>query len=498
MRTPRAFPPQATFRPEDYGAVGDGTADDTQAFRDMHAAIMAAQDADPGVRVTIEFAPDADYTYTWNRWTWGIEYLTVEGNNASITNTSSGPEWDDAVVWQTNAPAVEIDGENRLGFKIDTAEKGASTVSLKDAAHAAEFEIGKWVLVASYSQQEMGWPPNARNFDYAKVVAIEDGKITLDRALQDTHRDDFPTRGDDDEIDVARLIPAERNVAWAEDWLIKDLTVLRNPNWPSGAAVQIEGFNKLVMDNVDIFHYSAGQGNELILRNSRLPSAEPDKLLETLTIENSEANLLLFATGVDKLNFINSESDQFWFAGRHLNIEGSTFNHSGPDRQWDPIMIGGSWSVESVEMTDTVINGQNHEWQPAMKGGWINRLTIGDGFALEGDDLVVTDPHYFDGIQMHNRMYEGQYLQLEDASQNPIGYGQVQSITSNGGPLTARIDVDWSITPEEGMVVAQHNTAKLIAKGMTLNDTFLNPDWSADTAYMVWNGKVLHDPLWLV
>jgi hypothetical protein len=151
--------PSKTFTPEKYGAVGDGTTDDTQAFKAMHAAIMAAQKAEPNLRVTIKFAPDAEYTYTWNRWSWGIQYLTLEGNGASIRNTHAGPWHTDMTTWWTNNGAVAGNTDENIGHLIDTAPAGAMSVTLKDSQHASDFSVGKWVLVASYSQQNGGWPP---------------------------------------------------------------------------------------------------------------------------------------------------------------------------------------------------------------------------------------------------------------------------------------------------------------------------------------------------
>jgi hypothetical protein len=278
--------PSKTFTPEKYGAVGDGTTDDTQAFKAMHAAIMDAQAAERDLRVRIRFAPDAEYTYTWNRWSWGIRYLTLEGNGASIRNISSGPLHTDMITWWTNSGELQNNTDDSIGYLINTAPAGATSVTLKDATEAANFIQGRWVLVAGYSRQNDSSALNIMYLDYSKVTAIKDGTISLDRPLAHKHGDDWPTRGAVDEIIEARIIPAERDIPWAEHWVIRDLRALPNPHWSEGRVIQIESFDRMEFDNVDFPYWAGGQGRKLIFRNSVITRSEPGNLLTKLQIED--------------------------------------------------------------------------------------------------------------------------------------------------------------------------------------------------------------------
>ena len=139
--------------------------------------IISLQDHDPDVRITIELGSRwrrRQYVYHWNRWTWGIRNLVLEGHGSTIQNVSNSAWNIDQTALRTNRDAFHTQGyhegedtnawENydRFGYDIETAPAGASFVDLLDPKAAAAFEVGKLALVASFDQQGGGYPPDPR------------------------------------------------------------------------------------------------------------------------------------------------------------------------------------------------------------------------------------------------------------------------------------------------------------------------------------------------
>lgn len=492
------------FTPEQFGAVGNGITDATLAFQNMNAAILSAQNSNPEIRVKIDFATNAHYVYTTNRWSWGIRHLTIEGNGATIQNTLNSVWSGQMMTWWTNPSVVQNNQVHPRGFLVNTALPGSTSVTLKDIQYASEFVVGRWIVVASYSQQVGGWPPNARYFDYAKVTAINGATITFDRPIVHEHRDDWITRGYVDEIDKARVIPAERDVPWGAEWFVRNLTALENPNWPGGGVVQIEGIDVATFENVNFPQWSAGQMRKLIFRNSTFPWAEPDKMMTHLRIENSNCSFAQ-CTGVDLVEMIGCTSRGIQCAARRLYVDGCTFHATGiagpPIQWWDPLSVGSISPVEYVEVRNTSFNSGGHPDWPALAGVYTLERALGTaGFALSGTDIIVDQNYieFWNNDGFGTRIYEGQRIRLVASDRSRKGHGTIVSIRDNGGPFTARIVVNWSVSPVPGDIVIQYGVMELIGINNTLIDTYVSGAVpNRGIAYTLWNGELIKD-VWTV
>jgi hypothetical protein len=80
------YPPTMSVTYEQYGAVGDCVAEDTQAIWNARSGLRALQDklTPVPVALTINLNAGSCYYYTDNRIFWGLKNLTLHGNNATM------------------------------------------------------------------------------------------------------------------------------------------------------------------------------------------------------------------------------------------------------------------------------------------------------------------------------------------------------------------------------------------------------------------------------
>ncbi len=321
------------FRPGDFGALGDGQTDDTDAFSNMHAQIINLQDQYPEVRITIELGSPAHgrhYIYRWNRWTWGIRDLVLEGNGSTIQNVSASAWHIDQTALRTNRDAFHTQGYHegeeandwgdydRFGYDVETAPKGASFVDLVDPKAAAAFEVGKLALVASFDQQGGGYPPNPRYYDWVRVTGVKGKRITFDgQALKYEHRRDLPYRADFKDpnlparelIDNAVIVPAEREIPWTDHLVIRNLTTGPNPYVRGGSAdavgtLQIDSARSVILDDVTTNYLVVAMTQDVLIRKSHVVG-ELDKINGRIRFEDSTVNFRE-ATGVERIEVVNS------------------------------------------------------------------------------------------------------------------------------------------------------------------------------------------------
>ena len=324
---------RVVFRPEDYGARGDGETDDTDAFVAMHAAIIAHQDQDPTALVTIELGKPRwrlrrHYVYRWNRWTWGIRDLIVDGNGSTIQNLSESQWHIEQLTLRTNRDAFHTqwyyedeglndwDNFDRFGYAIATAPVGATSVLLRSSEAAGAFQVGKLALVASYDQQGNGYPPNPRYYDWVRVTGVEGPRIEFEgQALRHEHRDDLPYRADwnvpelpmRELIDTAVIVPAEREIPWGDRLVIRNLTTAENPHVKGGAmdavgTLHVDSVRSAVLDGVSTRWLVIAMTQDVTVRNSSI-AGEPDKINGKIRFENSTVSFTE-AAGVERLEVV--------------------------------------------------------------------------------------------------------------------------------------------------------------------------------------------------
>jgi hypothetical protein len=319
-----------------FGAAGDGAADDTPAFRALHKAMRRAQRIDDTARAAdpnrppIEFLvllPPGHYLYTWNRWTWGLRRITIFGYGASIQCMHAGPydidqaplignrehywTWSESGPTYGGPPPVRED----YGRLIRTARPGDTAVELLSARDTADFSPGAWILIQSYAQQMDGYPPNMRYFERARVMALQNATIRLDRPILFRHKENWP---EDPSLPTctgrARIVAIDRTdcpLAIRQSFL--GLTVHSNPNHAVRDAevkatretLTICGALEGLVRDCTLIAFGVSQVERVQVQDSSIAYTEPDKIIDQLTFDNCTIGSIQECTGVNRLTLRN-------------------------------------------------------------------------------------------------------------------------------------------------------------------------------------------------
>lgn len=320
------------FNVRAFGARGDGVADDSAAFRAMHAEMRRLQAADDAAlaedprRLPVEFVielPPGHYRYIWNRWTWGLRRVTVFGYGALIQCLHEGPFSVDQAplisnrehywTWDSFGPAFGGPAAipEDYGCRICTARPGDQAVVLLAPAKNGTFRPGAWVMVQSYAQQQYGYPPNMRYFERAQVVAVDGAVIRLDRPLVHLHKEDWPEDASSaTALGRARIVAIDRpDCPFALSQRFFGLTTLSNPNHavaPSWSrttqeTLSLVGTLEAVVRDCNLIALGITQVGTARIEASTIAYAEPDKLIDRLSFADCRITSLQQCTGVNRL-----------------------------------------------------------------------------------------------------------------------------------------------------------------------------------------------------
>jgi hypothetical protein len=239
----------------DSGTYGNPVGNNyTTVLLNIRSAIIADQKAagDEQLRATIIFHAGKLYTYTENRWDYGMQYLTIQtdspGVRAQLQNVSTGDGSDDSrapfilgrgylscnTVSGPSICGLDRNSSPMPGYTINTNTAGTNTVTLKSAADASKLTVGRYVLIASFDQQGAGWPSNFRYHEYARISSISGATVTLDRNLRFSHQDNYWENGPFS-YGVARIYAIDRDDERTNlRATVKDIEILSNPTVTKG------------------------------------------------------------------------------------------------------------------------------------------------------------------------------------------------------------------------------------------------------------------------
>jgi hypothetical protein len=231
--------------------------------------------------LTLHFAPGGEVHYVNNRWLWGVGDVTIEGNGTSFRCTSDSA-WDaDARPFNVKTPFhvlgdVSRAEEHRRGDPFTVGE-------LLSRARLADYE-GQRILIYGYDTQQGGFPPNPRFFHFTRVTGgvLED---PLPWQPDDRWPDFEQFAGT---VGRPRILSLDR-----EDYchprriVLRNLRLLPNPNFE--LAPSVLSADRLEMEDVEANYVTFTISKQVRLRRVRGAVWEPDKIIETLAMEDCDA-----------------------------------------------------------------------------------------------------------------------------------------------------------------------------------------------------------------
>jgi hypothetical protein len=484
--------PRRDFNIRDYGAAGNGKADDTAAFRALHRALIRTQHRLPQYHLNIHL-PAGHYRYRWNQWLWGLRQVSVIGEEASLQCISDSP-WDVAkFVLTTNSDPLAGHNPGSLGAVpsnfgclIHAVEAGSRTIELVNAADRRHFTPGRYVCVLSFDQQFGGYPPNCRYFEYAVVETLSAGGITLDRPLQFDHSDrNFEDAAVPESIGRARIVPVD----WSDQPLalhqeIRGIKVLANPHASDHFTnvLQAIGFCDLRISDCALINFVASVGQRCEIADSDIEFAEPDKLVSDVEFRNCRIGRISQATGIYRLRLetcrIDRTSD---IQSRYVQAQGCEFRGAAYPGDSVGLSLEGFTPTRLLDVTDSVFVGQGGQevavgWNrpiainltdPIKVSGTVIRIPIGDErvgillSSLEPGDTVLLGSEFAGTVFSDGRS------------------GRIESIGVDGGDVA----IETTAPAKLGDTLFTFRVRQVRFRGNQYRDVLQSPPLSLATSW---------------
>ena len=480
--------PGSYVTPEQFGASGDGSSDDTAAFLAFRTWAITIS----GV-VELRLYPGKTYMVGNPFWPTDIEKLRVYGCGAVIKNNATIDRLKYELVPAYGLSKKNADwtpGSPVDSYHIQTSAPGEGFVTTVVAADAINFVDGETVLIGALARQYGGFPPSYLYFEYTKVVGNGNGTtgvVTLEHRLRHEYRSDLPYIGDafTPNDGRARIWKIDQGSNWGINHEYSDINFVRNdvPAVNATEAVFLTG------DNVTYNRCGSNYFLPAMLEHGRLNHvtqtgvSEFDKLINVLEIDGGVFNdQVMSGTGINALRVSSTK----FLKGYDLNpkifelvdcdvLGGfgdiSIFNAFGHTEQ---LIISGGYSEEiprasSIVTTQTVIilvDGQGAVWSAPF-------LTL---------NLTSLNPLLGQQCwKFQVKAYPGQVIrevvEIGGSSFATGVFGIVESVTGGDNIATIKINFNGELTTNKLMVAgepASVSIKKVFIGNELVTQNFLN------------------------
>lgn len=467
-------------------------------MRDMIADLQVINP--PGTVFTMAFPAGKTFMYTNNRWTWGIRNLRMLGNGARFQNTAAfatvgGGGAYALIVNRSIFEVQDVTAPLKLAKSAQTSliamvAAGSQTVRLLSPAEAVNFPAGMRAVIYSYEQLlSGGYPPDARYFDYAKVVSADPatGIVTLDTPLARSHSADFPEAAGAI-CGRARIFALDgcSPVAWGDTLYAENMTFLDNPNarrpgdgpgdndplFKSHQYFDIAGYASVQLKNITGSNIAVGCVGTYVAQDCTLFDCTLDKFVTLAAITGgSISNSLSEGTGVDRVDVSGCALGGVVLAPRQLNITNCTL--STPSVSTSPPTLNlNSLFPTKLAVTNCVFNGGGGRAIPIGAAATLNLLVDGVAVTVSGNAVVLQDITVDTNQRFLRATASGGSIGYIPAGSSTEQTGTIASIVGAGpgGAVTLNVSLGATIVVGDTLVIhaVQHGDA--VVNGATYNN----------------------------
>jgi hypothetical protein len=372
--------------------------DNTSAFNAIHSYLLTHDGA-----VLIFQRGSGAYEYTNNRWLQGVVNVRILFNGAALRNVTTGAWGIRNATLAVNCDfftsnCIPDDGAAAV-TPINSVSAGSSSVIARTAGAATNVAVGNYVLIAGYNQQDGGYPPNLRYFEFHRITSVNasTGVIGLAEPLKYSYDANWYPQtnlGSENTVGPPFILSLDRTGKYAftlaENVTLEDLVLLSSPfndGTRTYGDLYTGGVLNFLCEHCTIGNLTPSQNASVVIRNSTIYSAEPDKLVDSLIFDHDTIYWLGEGTGVNTINIRNSDLE----SGENLAPRQLILDHN---KIWNP---GGGvgtgytsgFPVLSAKLTNNVIFQGNSDNTPAFYIGNSSAYALRAITASSSTELTV-------------------------------------------------------------------------------------------------------------
>lgn len=432
----------------DYGVLPTNSASQNDiALGNMRDALLGIQSTTPDVKFVIDAEPGT-YQYTNNRWLIGINHVEVVGTEAKFQNmNASGGGFSLGLSLPTIFRDVDYEtGDFTLAqvSAIATAKAGDTLVCLSDPTEVSLYPVGGRILIYGFDQQEGGFPPNARFFEWREVTEVEptSGTLTLDKPLQFSYDSRWPDSGVEIEVGAGRILSLDRaGYLYPESVTLRGVTFIEGAS-PDSLVVQLSARNVL-FDGVVAGSITPSESESTETKDCAFDSMEIDKLLVKVEIRSCDVGQRISqGTGarsviIDSCIFNTPPSIAMDVQSRQLTLNNNRF--------YGPLQSGFGWfSISSILPCDKLSVTSNTIIDRDMSNDWF--------LALPGVQALIVDQ-----VGPFNNILIDASDPIKRQTWRSLDYGMTLLATGINASDARNFGTIFGLYEEDGFLVVEGN-----------------------------------------